>query len=67
MSVESLWDVHQAADFLGCGVNSLYIMCRRGEVPHVRLGKRSLRFRRSDLEAWLDAKREGPELEAASR
>ncbi len=65
-SLEGLWDVHQAADFLGWGVNTLYIAARKGKVPHYRLGS-SVRFRRSDLERWLEALRQGPELEEASQ
>jgi excisionase family DNA binding protein len=37
----------------------VYAACERGEVPHVRIG-RDLRFRRADLDRWLDGKTARP-------
>jgi excisionase family DNA binding protein len=44
----------QAADLIKCSTWVLYEWCKRGVVPHIRVGTRILRFRRSTLEAWLD-------------
>jgi excisionase family DNA binding protein len=44
-----------------CSTWTLYEWCKRGVVPHIRVGRRLLRFRRSTLEAWL-ADREAQSL-----
>lgn len=62
--VEPLRDAHWAAEFLGIGLNTLYIKARADEVPHYRIGA-TLRFRQSDLERWLDGRRRGAEVGAA--
>lgn len=33
----------------------LYRMVASEEIPHIRISSRTVRFRRRDLEAWLDA------------
>lgn len=48
-----------AAKYLGISYWKLLDMAKRGEIPHVRVGKLVL-FRRDTLDAWL------AELEAAS-
>lgn len=34
------------------------LVVRRGELPYVNLGGKSIRVREEDLEAWLEAKTE---------
>jgi excisionase family DNA binding protein len=53
-----LLDVHEAARFLGVKVRTMYEWSAAGVVPSLKVG-RLLRFRRSDLEAWLDANARG--------
>jgi excisionase family DNA binding protein len=36
--------------------SSLYAMVHHRQIPHIRVGRRCVRFRRRDLEAWLDAR-----------
>jgi excisionase family DNA binding protein len=60
---ESLQDARWAHEYLDIGLNSVYILARRGELPHYRIGA-SVRFRKSDLDAWLEARRRGPVLVA---
>lgn len=53
---ERLWDVEEVARFLHVPVNAIYGMTRRdtrNPIPHIKVGNR-LRFRRSDIEQWLD-------------
>lgn len=38
---------------LSIPLGTLYSMVARGEIPHVRFGKRLVRFRRSEVEAWV--------------
>jgi excisionase family DNA binding protein len=37
----------------------VYTETRRNRIPHLRMG-RCFRYRRATIEAWLDAKEEGP-------
>lgn len=38
----------------GIPIATLYSAVSRRKIPHVRLGPRWVRFRRSELEAWID-------------
>ena len=48
---EGMWTVDEAAQHLRVSKSWLYRQAAAGQVPVVRLG-RSLRFRRTDLDAW---------------
>jgi len=55
-NAKSVWTVQEAAAYLALPVNSLYKMTgpkARLRVPHIRIAGR-LRFRRADLDRWLD-------------
>jgi excisionase family DNA binding protein len=41
-----------AAALLGCSTWTLYQYCKRGEIPHVRIG-RMIRFRLTTLHSWI--------------
>lgn len=47
----------QAAVLLSVKVPTLYSWVSRGLIPHVRLSPRVVRFRRDDLERWLEQRR----------
>lgn len=49
-------NIKQASELVGLTVNTLYSYCARRKIPHLKLGAKLL-FRRSELEAWLDAHR----------
>lgn len=55
VELERLYDVHEVA--LKCRVSekSLHKMARNGSIPAVKFGK-LWRFRKSTIDAWLDAK-----------
>jgi hypothetical protein len=72
---ERLLTVPEAAAFLGYSRNQLYVLCRAGKIPHLRIptsGKREdskhrlregiIRFDPVELRAWLDANRRGPQV-----
>jgi excisionase family DNA binding protein len=42
-----------AARALGININTLYAWVHQKRVPHVRYGRRNVRFRRADLQAFL--------------
>jgi len=47
----------QVGDLLQIKKSRLYDRYREWGIPHVRIGQ-SLRFRRDDVEAWLERQRE---------
>lgn len=59
MNDDRLLDVREAAALLGISPFSLYhwISEKRG-IPVIRLSSRCVRFRKSDLEAWIATKKE---------
>jgi excisionase family DNA binding protein len=61
VTIPRLLDVREAAEFLGRSVNSMYLDCRAGLVPHYRVGN-ALRFDLDELKAWLESNRRGPKV-----
>jgi excisionase family DNA binding protein len=49
----SLWDVKKAAEYLNLSVYSVYRHAENDELPHIKK-KFGLRFRKEDLDAWLE-------------
>lgn len=54
---EHLLRAHQVAEMLNTRVSTIYALCRRGELVHIRLGEGRrrplIRFRREELESFL--------------
>jgi len=53
---DRLWGIEDVAAYLGVPVGSIYKMTRkraRNPIPHLKIGGR-LRFRRGEIERWLD-------------
>lgn len=48
-----LLDIESAAETLGIGRSTLFGLIRAGEMPIVKIGKRTL-IRRADLDAFID-------------
>jgi excisionase family DNA binding protein len=55
---EPLLDANQAAKLLGLPRSSIYAYAKRGDLPHVKIG-RHLKFIRGDLERALADRRVG--------
>lgn len=53
---EGLMTVAEVGDLLRVKSSWVYEMTRRNEIPHVRVG-RYVRFRRGDIDQWLDETR----------
>lgn len=49
-----LIDADDAAAYLKVHRDTVYALAAAGEIPSYRLSARRLRFRISDLDAWLD-------------
>lgn len=59
-SPEPLLDVPSLASFLGVSPKTVYRWQEHSEgPPAIRLGGRLLRWRREDVDAWLEERRDG--------
>ena len=56
MSQERLMDIREVAKYLRVKDSTVYTWAQEGKLPAFRLG-RLWRFRRDDLEIWLENKR----------
>lgn len=52
---EPLLDASQAAELLHVPRSTLYELVRSRGLPHVKVGRRGLRFTRVDLARWVSA------------
>jgi excisionase family DNA binding protein len=50
---DSLWTVKESAEYLGISSSTVYRYTTRNVLPHIRKGF-GLRFRKSDLDDWLE-------------
>lgn len=55
------WNIQQAAEYLGVSVAFLRKSVRLGRVPYARAGSKVLRFRRIELDRWLESNGRGGE------
>lgn len=58
MAKEGLLTSGDVAKYLRCSVSTVRRFVMRGDIPFFRVGK-LVRFRRSDIDAWLTKYREG--------
>jgi excisionase family DNA binding protein len=57
---EGWWTAKEAADHLGLTTKALYALAgREGTFPAHRVGQRSLRFRRAELDLWYQNRKSG--------
>lgn len=54
----------EAADLLGISVRTLEKMIARGSLPAYRVGPKSVRLRREDIDAYLESHRAAPVIRA---
>lgn len=54
--------IREAASYLGMSVGFLRKAVRLRRVPFARVGSKSLRFRRADLDRWLESGSGGGEI-----
>jgi excisionase family DNA binding protein len=54
---ERLWSVNDVADYLRLKPETVRIMARKGELPVFKLGKRLWRFDASEIQAWVDERK----------
>lgn len=46
-------DYKQAAALAGIPLGTLYTLVFEKRIPHIRLGKRLVRFSKNEIQAWL--------------
>jgi len=51
--MKKLLTVEQAAQILCLTTSSIYMRIARGQIPHIRLGPRTVRFDEDELLAWV--------------
>jgi excisionase family DNA binding protein len=56
---EPLRTAREIADQLGFSADTIVDWAEQGRIPHFKVG-RALRFRLSEVEAWLEEQRRGP-------
>jgi excisionase family DNA binding protein len=61
MSQDALLNVKQVAEYLQLKESTIYSWAQDGKVPAIKIG-RTWRFRRSDLDMWLERHLKGEEL-----
>jgi excisionase family DNA binding protein len=66
VDIRELLTTQEAADFLGISPGSLEVWrsTKRYAIPYIKCG-RLVRYRRSDLEAWLASRTVGGQADAA--
>jgi excisionase family DNA binding protein len=55
---EPLWTLDDMTRFLHVSRTTLFRMVKKGEVPHVRIG-RKIYFVKEAVQRWLEAKQQG--------
>ncbi len=48
-----LLDIREVSELTGLSVSTLYHWASQGRIPVIRLSRRCIRFRKSDLEEWI--------------
>jgi excisionase family DNA binding protein len=66
MSDEALDDIKETHRWTALPLSWIYSQTAAGTMPHYKVGK-YLRFRRSEVRAWLEQHRRGPSVEATGR
>jgi len=64
---QALWNIKEAAKYLSMSVAYLRKQVRLRAVPFLRVGGKAIRFRRIDLDHWLEASSVGGEMSYAKK
>ena len=56
------WDIRRAAEHVGVSVAFLRKAVRLRKVPYARAGSKALRFRKADLDSWMQRNGSSGEL-----
>jgi PTS system nitrogen regulatory IIA component len=61
MTDDKLMSVQELAEYLNVNISTVYAWSQQGQIPAMKIGT-MWRYRRSEIEAWLDSRR-SPRLE----
>jgi excisionase family DNA binding protein len=64
VNAEPLATAREVAAILGVSPSTVLDWFEAGKLPGFKLGGRAVRFRPSEIEAWLEAQRRGPAIPA---
>ena len=65
--MEELLTYAQASTMLNMKLGTLYALVAQNRIPHVRLGRRLVRFRLTELDTWLSRHSVEPKRSADER
>ena len=51
---EKLLTVKEVAEWLGLSIHAVYRRVQHNQIPHIRIGPRTVRFNRVKVQAWLN-------------
>ena len=54
-TLDPIMTVPETAEYLKLSKSKVYILVKRNQIPHIKIGK-NVRIRRSELLKWLDGK-----------
>jgi excisionase family DNA binding protein len=57
---DGLWNITSTAKYLGMSIAFLRKAVRQKRIPFTRIGDKSLRFSKRDLDAWVAMHSDGP-------
>ncbi|MBN8609631.1 MAG: helix-turn-helix domain-containing protein [Deltaproteobacteria bacterium] len=57
---EPLVNAAAIAEMIGVPLGTIHQLVHKRRIPHIRLGRRFVRFSRADVRAWLEARRVAP-------
>lgn len=53
---EKLLKVEDVADLLGVTTQTVYMYIHQNTIPYLRVSEKTIRFRKEDIEKWLEEK-----------
>ncbi len=54
VKLEILWTVSEVSSYLNFNPSTIYQWVKLRKIPHLRIGKKGLRFRKSTIDRWLE-------------
>jgi excisionase family DNA binding protein len=59
-ALSEIMTLREVAEYLACSRNTIYRLATKRQIPRFRVGN-NFRFRRSDIEQWINDRRVTPE------
>ena len=65
-TIEKLLNIDELSEWLGIEKSTIYAWTSKKHIPHIKLGKKALRFRLNEVLDWLSEKSVSPNPEAVN-